>query len=166
MIKNYISTFAAIVGGAVSTFLGGWSAGMTTLVIFMAIDYITGIVVACLFNASNKSETGAFESRAGWKGLVKKCFTLLFVLIAHRLDLALLETTGIEITMHYFRDTVVVGFMVNELFSIVENAGLMGIPLPKIIIRAIEVLQSRADEAKVLGGKDDHLNDETGGRAE
>lgn len=166
MIKNYISTFAALIGGMVSTIFGGWSAGMTTLVIFMAIDYISGIVVACVFHKSNKSASGAFESRAGWKGLVKKCFTLLFVLIAHRLDLALMETAGIEITMHYIRDTVVIGFMVNELFSIVENAGLMGIPLPKIIIRAIEVLQSRADEAKVPGEKEDVDNDETGGRAE
>ena len=166
MIKNYISTFAALIGGMVSTIFGGWSAGMTTLVIFMAIDYISGIVVACVFHKSNKSTSGAFESRAGWKGLVKKCFTLLFVLIAHRLDLALLETAGIEITMHYIRDTVVIGFMVNELFSIVENAGLMGIPLPKIIIRAIEVLQSRADEAKVPGEIEEDENEENGGRAE
>jgi phage-related holin len=67
--------------------------------------------------------------------------------------------------MHYIRDTVVIGFMVNELFSIVENAGLMGIPLPKIIIRAIEVLQSRADEAKIPG-EEENENEENGGRAE
>lgn len=164
-MKTTISTVAAIIGGAVSTLLGGWSAGMTTLVIFMAIDYLSGIVVACVFHASNKSASGAFESRAGWKGLVKKCFTLLFVLIAHRLDLVMMETSGIETAMHYIRDTVVIGFMVNELFSIVENAGLMGIPLPKIIIRAIEVLQSRADDAVIEETKNDDDN-ETGGRAE
>ena len=148
-MKNYISTVAALLGGAVSTFLGGWSAGMTTLVIFMAIDYLSGIVVACVFHTSNKSASGAFESRAGWKGLVKKCFTLLFVLIAHRLDLVMMEAAGFDVAMHYIRDTVVIGFMVNELFSIVENAGLMGIPLPKIIIRAIDVLQSKADNAEI-----------------
>ena len=166
MIKNYISTAAALIGSAVSTFLGGWSAGMTTLVIFMAIDYLSGIVVAFIFHTSNKSASGAFDSRAGWKGLAKKCFTLLFVLIARRLDLVMMEMAGLEITMHYIRDTVVIGFMVNELFSIVENAGLMGIPLPKIIIRAIDVLQSRADEAKITEEKEDNANDETGGRAE
>ena len=69
-MKNYITTAVAFLGGAVSTFLGGWSAGMTTLVVFMAIDYISGIVVACVFHRSNKSASGAFESRAGWKGLV------------------------------------------------------------------------------------------------
>ena len=166
MIKNYIITIAAIIGSTISTFFGGWSAGMTTMVIFMAIDYISGVVVAWVFHKSNKSASGAFDSRAGWKGLAKKCFTLLFVQIAHRLDLTMMETAGIEITIHYIRDTVVIGFMVNELFSIVENAGLMGIPLPKIIIRAIEVLESRADEAKVPGEKEDDENEETGGRAE
>ena len=149
MIKHYVSLFAALLGSAVSSFFGGWSAGMTTLVIFMAIDYISGIVVACVFHASTKSASGAYESRAGWKGLVKKCFTLLFVLIAHRLDMVLADAAGIEIAAHYIRDTVVIGFMVNELFSIVENAGLMGLPLPKIIIRAIEVLQSRGDQAVI-----------------
>ena len=166
MIKNYISTFAALIGGMVSTIFGGWSAGMTTLVIFMAIDYISGVVVAWVFHKSNKSASGACDSRAGWKGRVKKCFTLLFVLIMHRLDITIMDLAGVESTIHHLRDTVVIGFMVNELFSIVENAGLMGIPLPKIIIRAIEVLQSRADEAKVPGGKEDDENEETGGRAE
>lgn len=155
MIKNYISTVAAIICGAASTFLGGWSAGMTTLAIFMGIDYLSGVVVAFVFHKSNKSASGAFDSRAGWKGLVKKCFTLLFVLIANRLDIVMMETAGLDITMHYIRDTVVIGFMVNELFSIVENAGLMGIPLPKIIIRAIDVLQSRVDEAQIEDKKED-----------
>lgn len=164
-MKNYITTAAAFLGGAVSTFLGGWSAGMTTLVIFMAIDYLSGIVVACVFHASTKSASGAFESRAGWKGLVKKCFTLLFVLIAHRIDLAIMETAGIDAAMHYIRDTVVIGFITNELFSIVENAGLMGIPLPKAITRAIEVLQNHADRAQIGEGENDNegeeRNDET-----
>jgi toxin secretion/phage lysis holin len=122
---------------------------MTTLVMFMAIDYVSGIVVACVFHKSNKSASGAFESRAGWKGLVKKCFTLLFVLIAHRIDLIFADAVGIELAMHYVRDTVIIGFIVNELFSIVENAGLMGLPLPKIILRALEVLQSRVDDRDI-----------------
>ena len=153
MLKHYISTFAALIGGAISTLLGGWSAGMTTLVMFMAIDYISGIVVACVFHKSTKSASGAFESRAGWKGLVKKCFTLLFVLIAHRIDLVFMDAVGVELAMHYVRDTVIIGFIVNELFSIVENAGLMGLPLPKIILRALEVLQSRVDDKDILNDK-------------
>ena len=164
-MKPYITTIFAVLGSMFFGFFGGWSAGMTTLVIFMTIDYISGIVVACVFHASTKSASGAFESRAGWKGLVKKCFTLLFVLIAHRLDLAIMETAGIDAAMHYIRDTVVIGFMANELFSIVENAGLMGIPLPKAITRAIEVLQNHADRAQI-GDEENENDNENGGRAE
>lgn len=164
-MKPYITTIFAALGSMFSSFFGGWSAGMTTLVIFMAIDYISGVVVAWVFHASPKSASGAFESRAGWKGLARKCFTLLFVLIARRLDLAIMETAGIDAAMHCIRDTVVIGFMVNELFSIVENAGLMGIPLPKAITRAIEVLQNHADRAQIGDAENDNDN-ENGGRAE
>ncbi len=66
--------------------------------------------------------------------------TLLFVLIAYRLDLAL----GVE----YIRDAVIIGFMANELISIVENAGLMGLPLPAVITRAIDVLTKKAENDK------------------
>lgn len=109
---------------------------VVTLIIFMVIDYISGLVVAGIFHKSNKSENGALESRAGWKGLCRKCVTLLFVLIAYRLDLAI----GVD----YIRNAVIIGFMANELISIVENAGLMGIPLPGVIQNAIEILTQKA----------------------
>ena len=110
---------------------------MTTLVLFMAIDYVSGLIVAGVFKKSTKSETGALESRAGWKGLARKGMTLLFVLIAYRLDI-LLGTT-------YIRDAVIISFCANELVSIVENAGLMGLPLPAIIVKAIDVLRRKAE---------------------
>ncbi len=163
-MKAYITTIIGVLGSVFSGFFGGWSAGMTTLVIFMAIDYLSGVVVACVFHASTKSASGAFESRAGWKGLVKKCFTLLFVLIAHRLDIAIMETAGIDAAACYIRDAVVIGFMINELFSIIENAGLMGIPMPRVINRAIEVLNSRADHIGLLDKIDG--NEEHGGERE
>ena len=90
---------------------------------------------------SRKTENGALESGIGWKGLCRKGMTLLFVLIAYRLDLAIGTT--------YIRDAVVIGFIANELISITENAGLMGIPLPGIIIKAIEVLSKKAEVDKL-----------------
>ena len=110
-----------------------------TLIVFMALDYATGLIVAGVFHKSSKSETGALESKAGWKGLCRKCMSLLFVLIAHRLDLAL--------NINYIRDAVILGFMTNELISIVENAGLMGIPLPSVITKAIDVLTKKAESS-------------------
>ena len=134
------SMIIGVLGAVVTTFFGGWTAGMTTLLLFMAIDYVAGLVVAGIFKQSKKSESGALESRAGWKGLSRKCMTLLFVMIAYRLDLLI----GTE----YIRDAVVIGFCANELISIVENAGLMGIPLPKVITRALDVLRDKAEFEK------------------
>ncbi len=113
---------AGLAGGALAQFFGGWDGSMATLMIFMLIDYVTGLIVAGVFHASPKSESGALESRAGLKGLIRKGYTLLFVLIGARLDL----TLGTS----FVRDGIIVGFLLNELISIVENAGLMGIPLP------------------------------------
>ena len=117
---------------------GGWDAAIATLLIFMGIDYVTGLMVAGIFHRSAKSETGALESRAGWKGLCRKGMTLLIVIIAHRLDL-MLGTTVI-------RDAVVIAFVANETISIVENAGLMGVPIPAAITKAIDVLNAKANE--------------------
>lgn len=116
---------------------GGWDAALVTLVIFMAIDYVTGLLVAGVFHNSGKTENGALESRAGWKGLCRKCITLLMVLVATRLDLV----TG----TNFIRDAVVIAFIANETISIVENAGLMGINIPPAITSAIEVLKKKSD---------------------
>ena len=135
--SQILSVLIGTIGAAITTVFGGWTAGMTTLLIFMTIDYVAGLVVAGVFKQSKKSASGALESRAGWKGLSRKCMTLLFVLIAYRLDL-LIGTS-------YIKDAVVIGFCANELISIVENAGLMGLPMPKVIIRALDVLRDKAD---------------------
>jgi len=135
--STIFSSIIGLIGGAFTTLFGGWTAGMTTLVLFMAIDYISGLVVAGIFQNSNKSETGALDSKAGWKGLARKGMTLLIVLIAYRMDL-LLNT-------NYIRDAVVIGFCVNELISIVENAGLMGLPMPAVITKALDVLKNKAE---------------------
>lgn len=136
-MKERICTIIGIIGSFIASLLGGWDAGLKTLILFMAIDYTSGLLVAGIFHNSNKTNTGTLESIAGWKGLCRKGMTLLFVLIAYRLDLAL----GVE----YIRDAVIIGFMANELISIVENAGLMGLPLPAVITKAIDVLTKKAE---------------------
>lgn len=136
-MKNGICTVIGIVGGFITSLFGGWDAGLTTLLLFMIIDYGSGLIVAGIFHNSNKTESGTLESRAGWKGLCRKCMTLLFVLIAYRLDLAI----GVD----YIRDAVIIGFMANELISIVENAGLMGIPLPAVIQNTIDILKRKGE---------------------
>ena len=137
-MKDMICAGIGAVGGWISWLLGGWDTAVVTLVIFMAIDYISGLAVAGVFHASRKTDSGALESRAGWKGLCKKAMTLLFVLVAHRLDMVIGTT--------YIRDAVVVAFVANELSSTVENAGLMGVPMPAAIENAIDILQKKVDK--------------------
>ena len=133
--KEKMCTVLGIVGGFVLKQLGGWDALLSALVAFMAVDYLTGLMVAGVFHSSNKSVSGALSSSAGFRGLCKKACTLLYVLIAARLDLVL----GSD----YVRDAVVIGFMTNELLSVVENAGLMGLPLPQKMLDAVELLQKK-----------------------
>lgn len=137
-MKQWICTTTGIIGSILSTLLGGWDSGLKTLLIFMAIDYATGLVVAGIFKNSSKTESGGLESKAGWKGLCRKCVTLLFVIIAYRLDLL--------ISTDYIRDAVIIAFCANELISITENAGLMGIPLPATITNAIEILKGKGEK--------------------
>lgn len=135
-MKEIILTITGIIGAAIAHFFGGWSAAMSTLLIFMAIDYLSGLIVAGIFHASPKSEHGALESKAASKGLIRKGMALLVVLIGARLDL-LLGT-------NYIRDGIIIAFVVNELLSIVENMGLMGVPFPETLKNAIELLQGKA----------------------
>ena len=126
-----------VIGGFIASLFGGWDAALATLIIFMGIDYITGLIVAGLFHNSEKTPGGGLESRVGWKGLCRKGVTLLVVLVACRLDLM--------IGSNFIRDAVIIAFVVNETISIIENAGLMGIPIPTAIMRAIEILKNKAE---------------------
>lgn len=99
-------------------FFGGWDAGLTTLLIFMGLDYISGLIVAGVFKNSPKTDTGSLESKAGWKGLCRKCMTLIFVLVAYRLDLV--------IGTNYIRDAVIIAFIANETISLWKMRVLWG----------------------------------------
>lgn len=143
-MKAKVCSLLGAAGSIVVSALGGWDSGLATLIIFMVIDYIMGLIVAGIFRSSPKTQSGALESRVGWKGLCRKGVTLLFVLVAYRLD--------IIISVNYIRNAVIIGFVANELISIVENAGLMGIPLPSVLSRAIDILTKKTEEKTEDGG--------------
>lgn len=140
-MKQTVCSILGAIGSAIASIFGGFDAGMATLVRFMAIDYFSGLIVAGVFHNSRKTENGSLESKAGWKGLCRKCMTLVLVLVAHRAD--------ITIGTSYIRDAVIIAFIVNELISITENAGLMGVPLPKALLKAIDILQDKSKESEV-----------------
>ena len=137
-IKTAVLAAIGTIGGGIAALFGGWTSAMTTLIIFMVIDYATGIIVAGVFHRSGKSKSGALESRAGFKGLCRKGMILLILLVACRLDLML--GTG------YIKDCVCIAFVVNETLSIIENAGLMGVPIPQVLIKAIDVLKAKEEK--------------------
>ena len=136
-MKKAVCAGIGIALSAVAQAFGGWDAAMTTLVSFMAVDYVTGMTAAAVFHRSKKTADGTLESRAGWKGLLRKGVSLLVVLVASRLDAV--------IGSAFVRDAAVIGFIANEGLSILENAGLMGVPIPKAVTSAIHVLRDRAD---------------------
>lgn len=136
-IKPTVITVSGLVGAFIASFLGGWDAALQTLVIFMSIDYITGFVVASVFQKSGKSEKGALESKAGFQGLCRKGMVLLIVLVATQLD----KVSGTEV----IRNAVIIGYIVNETVSIIENAGLMGLPVPGALKKAIDLLKEKSD---------------------
>lgn len=134
---NFLVSFG-IIGGFFTSLFGGWDAALTTLIIFMGIDYITGLIVAGIFHKSPKTESGSLESKAGWKGLCRKGATMLIVLVACRLDILM--------GANFIRDAVIIAYITNEVISIVENMGLMGLPIPAVIIKAIDVLKKKEED--------------------
>lgn len=139
-MKNSLCAGLGLAGSYVASLYGGWNAALTTLLIFMGIDYFSGLIVAGVFHSSPKSKSGALESRAGLKGLLQKGMCLLVVLVAARLDLM--------IGGQFIRDGVVIAFVTNEALSIIENMGLMGVEMPEPLTRAIDVLKNREKEGK------------------
>lgn len=145
-MKDGICTAIVIVGSTIASFFGGFDAALITLLIFMGVDYATGLIVAGVFHKSEKTENGALESRAGWKGLCRKGVSLLVVLVACRLDMIM--------GSNFIRDATVIAFIANETISIIENAGLMGVPIPSVITKAIEVLKKKSEREDKKDGEE------------
>lgn len=139
-MKEIVCTVCGVIGGLIARAFGGWDSALTTLIIFMVIDYVTGMIVAGVFHRSEKTENGALESRAGWKGLCRKGVTMLVVLVACRLDMVVGST--------FIKDTTVIAFIANETISIIENAALMGVPIPPPMTQAIDILRKRGEKDK------------------
>lgn len=144
-LKNIVLAACAAVGSYVANALGGWDSALKLLIALMAADYITGFLLAMIWHKSNKSPTGALSSKAGFKGLCKKGAILLMVWVAVMLDGAI----GSE----YVRVAVILFFVGNEGLSLLENLGLMGVPYPSFLQRALEALRSKGDK----GDKDTEM---------
>ncbi len=132
-MKDTVCAAVGVGVGMVSWLVGGFDTPILALIICMGADYVTGLIVAGVFHTSPKTKSGGLDSRVGWKGLARKFVTVLIVVVANLADVLL--------GLHYIRDAVVAAFCANECISILENAGLMGIRIPKVLTEALEKLE-------------------------
>ena len=138
----YYSVLAvlAAAGTVVAEALGGWDTALQTLLILMGIDYLTGLLCALVWKRSPKTDSGAFESKASLKGLIRKGAIILVVYIAAQLD----RLMGTSVT----RLAVIMFFIANDGFSIIENLGIMGVPMPEGVKNAFALLRQQGEQSK------------------
>ncbi len=137
MWEKVIKGCSLAVGAAAGIF-GEWTMLLTVLVIAMSLDYLSGVIVAAA-GRSPKSEGGGLDSKAGFVGLAKKGFIVIMVLLATLLDRAL----GTDAMV--FQTATVCYYIANEGISVVENAGLMRLPVPGVIKHALEQMREKHD---------------------
>ena len=152
--KMNLCAAAGALGSIITYLFGGWTEGMQTLMVLMVIDYLTGWIVAAVFKQSKKTASGGLSSNIGFKGLCKKFVEWMIVAAMFRLDILL----GIK----YLRDLCIIGFALNEIISITENVGLMGIPLPPAVQKAIAIVNEKAGADK----KEDEDNEDIDDRSQ
>ena len=111
--------------------MGGWDKSLEILLIFIIMDYITGVAAAF--------KTKTLKSSVGFEGLMKKGAIFLIVILAAQLDRITGNTAGV------FRTSTAFFFIANDGLSIVENVGEMGVKLPKIITNALTKLRDEND---------------------
>lgn len=136
-LKNIVLVTISAIGGLIVEFLGGVDTMLIALVMFMVVDYVTGLAVAMIFHKSQKTEGGGASSKEGFKGIVKKICILLLVGLAHEID--------VIVGADYIRSITIMFFVANEGLSVLENAGLMGVKYPAFLVKALEILRDKAE---------------------
>ena len=126
------------VSGFFAYLFGGFDGLLQLLCILMAVDYISGILLATVFRNSPKSESGALKSSVAAKGITRKVCCILLIIIITRLG----ESLGDQ---SFCRNTAIIFFSANEGISILENMGLMGVKYPHWLQKSLEVLLDNSD---------------------
>ncbi|PCK17713.1 holin [Bacillus pumilus] len=132
-MDTFYKGIIAVAGGVVGFLFGGWSVLLTILSVLVIVDYFSGLFAAGI--------NGEVKSRTGMLGIARKVFIFVMVAVAHMVDLLLIEN-GIEMGFLVMTVTIVF-YCINELISITENAGKMGVYVPEPITKAIEILKQQ-----------------------
>lgn len=128
--ENIFKTITAFGGALASYLFGGWSALLGILLAFVIFDYITGVIAAGI--------EGKLNSSIGWKGISRKVMIFVLVAMAHLVDMALGDS-------NVFRDATIFFYLANELLSIIENTGRIGLPVPDAIQKAVAILKGKGE---------------------
>lgn len=138
-LKYFFSSSVALVWSFfIKSLFGTVNNELKTLFIFILIDLITGVIVAGVFKKSQKTLSGSLKSSEMTKGICKKIGIILLVVIAHYIDIIL--------NISYIMYATEVALIVEELISIIENIGLMGVPIPAVIANSIDLLNKKISE--------------------
>lgn len=149
-----LSEFFAAIGGAIASFFVTMPPLVWILIAVMSIDYVTGLICGAM-GKSKKTETGYLASHEAWKGLMKKALILLVVLLSNLLDIAV--SNGAGITFEAVMGATCLWFIASEGLSVLENVASMGVPVPKILLKLLEIMREKGEgpEEKPAEGKQD-----------
>jgi toxin secretion/phage lysis holin len=132
-LKNIVSIASGAIGSLLINLIGKPTDDLIILIVLMIIDLVVGFLISAIWQKSSKTDSGKLSSSVMFKGIVKKFFTLVIVVISFQLDKLLV--------MNVIRHIVIIAFIVEEILSITENIAITGIKIPVIITKALDVLE-------------------------
>jgi toxin secretion/phage lysis holin len=124
----------AVVGAVTSFLFGGWSHLLSVLLVFVVLDYLSGVAAA--------AREGRLRSDVGLWGIARKVAIFAVVAVAHLVDTTLGDA-------HLFRDAAIFFYLANEALSVTENLGRVGVPIPPAVQRAVEVLRGKSGDDRI-----------------
>lgn len=135
-LKTLYLIAVGILGTSFSVFFGEYTYALGTLLILMCVDILTGgIIIPLFYKKSPKTQSGGIQSSAFGKGITRKFYRILLIGVAYRFQ----TTIGIS----YLKDGLIVSFIFEEMISILENGTIMGVPMPKILTEALDVVKNK-----------------------
>jgi toxin secretion/phage lysis holin len=132
-LKNIVSITTGTIVSLLINLIGKPTDDLIILIVLMIIDLIVGFLISAIWQKSNKTDSGKLSSTVMFKGITKKFFMLVIVVIAFQLDKLLV--------MNVIRHIVIISFIVEEILSIAENIAITGIKIPSIVTKALDVLE-------------------------
>lgn len=136
-VLYYAKYFAAVVAGVITSFLGGWDTALKVLLLFVILDYATGVVAAWYEKR--------LDSDVGFKGICKKILLFVPIGIGYYMDQLLGQG-------HMLRSIAIWFYLVNEGLSVLENLGRLEVPVPQALLEALNQLRKRSETSN--DGKD------------